>query len=107
MGGRIVEVAPHCAGLKMLFTSLYVSLMLLYWNRAIKSLAKTTFLLISAVLISIGANILRNSLLTILYGTGQNEDKMRSHRGHNDYQEVNPCSLALIFVRVSYFFYFL
>ncbi|NEP39547.1 MAG: cyanoexosortase B, partial [Okeania sp. SIO2H7] len=28
VGGRIVEVAPHCAGLKMLFTSLYVSLML-------------------------------------------------------------------------------
>ena len=29
---RIVEVAPHCAGLKMLFTSLYVSLILLDWT---------------------------------------------------------------------------
>ncbi|NEQ27740.1 MAG: cyanoexosortase B, partial [Microcoleus sp. SIO2G3] len=29
---RIVEVAPYCAGLKMLFTSLYVGLMLSYWT---------------------------------------------------------------------------
>ncbi|NEP83111.1 MAG: cyanoexosortase B, partial [Okeania sp. SIO3B3] len=44
VGERIVEVAPHCAGLKMLFTSLYVSLMLLYWTGAIASRAKTIFL---------------------------------------------------------------
>ncbi|NET73752.1 MAG: cyanoexosortase B, partial [Sphaerospermopsis sp. SIO1G2] len=37
VGGRIVEVAPYCAGLKMLFTTLYVSLILLYWTESITS----------------------------------------------------------------------
>ncbi|MCG8364428.1 MAG: cyanoexosortase B, partial [Pseudanabaenales cyanobacterium] len=32
VNGQLVEVAPHCAGLKMLFTSFYVGLMLLYWT---------------------------------------------------------------------------
>ncbi|NES06257.1 MAG: cyanoexosortase B, partial [Okeania sp. SIO2F4] len=73
VGDRIVEVAPHCAGLKMLFTSIYVSLMLLYWTGAIASRAKTTFLLVSTVLVSVSANIVRNTVLTIFHGTGQDE----------------------------------
>ncbi|MDJ0553536.1 MAG: cyanoexosortase B [Microcoleaceae cyanobacterium MO_207.B10] len=71
VGGRIVEVAPHCAGLKMLFTSLYVSLMLLYWTGAIANRGKSIFLLSSAVIVSVSANILRNTLLTIFHGKGQ------------------------------------
>lgn len=70
VGGRIVEVAPHCAGLKMLFTSLYVSLMLLYWSGAWISRQKTTLLLIGAVLVSVIGNIIRNTLLTFFHGTG-------------------------------------
>ena len=101
VGGRIVEVAPHCAGLKMLFTSLYVSLMLLYWNRAIKSLAKTTFLLISAVLISVGANILRNTLLTILYGTGQNEAFHWLHDGWGG-DIYSTCILGLLMIAMNW-----
>ncbi|MCL2930162.1 MAG: cyanoexosortase B [Trichodesmium sp. MAG_R01] len=73
VGGKIVEVAPHCVGLKMLFTSLYFSLMLLYWNGAIGSRIQTTFLLVSAVLLSVSANIFRNTVLTIFHGTGQDE----------------------------------
>ena len=71
VGGRIVEVAPHCAGLKMLFTSLYVSLMLLYWSGAWISRKKSILLLSGAVLISVSANILRNTLLTFFHGTGR------------------------------------
>ncbi|MDJ1184393.1 cyanoexosortase B [Roseofilum casamattae] len=69
-GGRLVEVAPHCAGLKMLFTSLYVALMLLYWTGAIESRRKVILLLVGSVGISVLANIIRNSLLTYFHGTG-------------------------------------
>lgn len=71
VGGRIIEVAPYCAGLKMLFTSLYVALMLLYWTGNIVS-KKATFLLLSGtVVISVITNIVRNTLLTFFYGTGK------------------------------------
>lgn len=70
-GERIVEVAPHCAGLKMLFTSLYVALMLLYWTGALVERTKTVALLIGTVAISVIANIIRNALLTFLHGTGR------------------------------------
>jgi cyanoexosortase B len=71
VGGRIVEVAPHCAGLKMLFTSLYVSLMLLYWTGAWMSRAKTVLLLSGTVIVSVSANIIRNTMLSFFHGTGQ------------------------------------
>ncbi|GAA6616581.1 cyanoexosortase B [Scytonema sp. NUACC26] len=70
-GGRIVEVAPYCAGLKMLFTTLYVGLMLLYWTGALSSRRTTIWFLSTAVVISISANIIRNTLLTFFHGTGQ------------------------------------
>ncbi|MGL5082852.1 MAG: cyanoexosortase B [Microcoleaceae cyanobacterium] len=70
---QIVEVAPHCSGLKMLFTSLYVALMLLYWTGALSSRTKTILFLISSVVISVAANIIRNTLLTLFHGTGQDE----------------------------------
>lgn len=68
---QIVEVAPHCAGLKMLFTSLYVGLMLLYWTGILDSKKMSIFFLVSAGLISVIANIIRNTLLTLFHGTGQ------------------------------------
>ena len=73
VGGRLVEVAPYCAGLKMLFTSLYVALMLLYWTGNLGDRTKTTTLLISAIIISVTANILRNTVLTFFHGTGRDE----------------------------------
>lgn len=66
---RIVEVAPHCAGLKMLFTSLYVSLMLLDWTGVGNSCKKSILFLASTSIISISSNILRNTLLTYFHGT--------------------------------------
>lgn len=71
--GRLVEVAPYCAGLKMLFTSIYVSLMLLYWTDNLKNKTTTLLLLISAIIISVTANILRNTILAFFHGTGRNE----------------------------------
>ncbi|NMG08955.1 cyanoexosortase B [Brasilonema sp. UFV-L1] len=71
VGGRIVEVAPYCAGLKMLFTTIYVGLMLLYWTDALSSGRKSIWFLSVAVLISVVANIVRNTLLSFFHGTGQ------------------------------------
>ena len=71
VGGRIVEVAPYCAGLKMLFTTFYVGLMLLYWTGALSSRRKSIWFLSIAVLMSISANIVRNTLLSFFHGTGQ------------------------------------
>ncbi|MFN6463083.1 MAG: cyanoexosortase B [Nostoc sp. DedVER02] len=71
VGGRIVEVAPYCAGLKMLFTTLYVGLMLLYWTDALSSRRTTISFLALAAIVSTTANIIRNTLLTFFHGTGQ------------------------------------
>lgn len=73
VGGRLVEVAPYCAGLKMLFTSLYVGLMLLYWTGNLSDRRRTSLLLVGAVTISITANIIRNTILTWFHGIGKDE----------------------------------
>ncbi|MEM6503016.1 MAG: cyanoexosortase B [Cyanobacteria bacterium P01_C01_bin.89] len=65
---RTVEVAPHCAGLKMLITSLYVALMLLHLRRKLRSPFHFGLLMSGAVLISVAMNILRNTLLTLFHG---------------------------------------
>ncbi|MEG4344886.1 cyanoexosortase B [Microcoleus sp. A003_D6] len=66
---RIVEVAPHCAGLKMLFTSLYVSLILLDWTGVWSSHKRSILFLASTSILSITSNIFRNTLLTYFHGT--------------------------------------
>ena len=71
VGGRLVEVAPYCAGLKMLFTSLYVTLMLLYWTDNLGDRRKVNLMMIGAVLISVSGNIIRNTILTFFHGTAQ------------------------------------
>lgn len=71
VGGKIVEVAPYCAGLKMLFTTIYVSLMLLYWTGALASRRVTVWFLSMAIVISVIANIIRNTLLSFFHGTGK------------------------------------
>jgi len=71
VGGRLVEVAPYCAGLKMLFTTLYVGIILLYWSGAWVSRKTTIVFLSGAAIISVSANIVRNTLLTFFHGTGQ------------------------------------
>ena len=67
---QMVEVAPHCAGLKMLFTSLYVALMLVYWNEVWRSRLRTGVFLAATVGVSVTGNIIRNALLSYFHGTG-------------------------------------
>jgi cyanoexosortase B len=69
VNGQLVEVAPYCAGLKMLFTSFYVSLMLLHWTGNLTNKKKTSLLLLSALIISVTANIIRNTILAFFHGT--------------------------------------
>lgn len=71
VNGQTVEVAPHCAGLKMLFTSLYVGLMLVYWTGLWTSRLRTGLFFGGTVLISVVGNILRNTFLSYFHGTGQ------------------------------------
>ena len=73
VNGQMVEVAPHCAGLKMLFTSLYVGLMLLYWTGVWKSRLRTSLFLTGTVFVSVAGNIVRNTLLSFFHGAGQSE----------------------------------
>ncbi|MBD2742097.1 cyanoexosortase B [Coleofasciculus sp. FACHB-1120] len=95
VGGRIVEVAPFCAGLKMLFTSLYVTLMLLYWTGAWASRTKTILLVVGAVAISVSGNIVRNTLLTFFHGTGQEKAFDWLHEGWGG-DVYSACMLGLI-----------
>lgn len=67
---HLVEVAPYCAGLKMLFTSLYIGGILLHWTGTWRSRPKLLSFLAGTVLISVFINILRNTILTYLYGMG-------------------------------------
>ena len=101
VGGRIVEVAPHCAGLKMLFTSLYVSLMLLYWTGAIASRAKTICLLLSTVFVSVTANIIRNTVLTVFHGTGQDGAFHWLHEGWGG-DMYSACMLGLLILIMNW-----
>jgi len=68
---RIVEVAPHCSGLKMLFTTIYVALMLLYWTGANESRKTIVVFLMAAMTLSVWTNIFRNTALTFFHGTGR------------------------------------
>ena len=68
-----VEVAPYCAGLKMLFTSLYVALLLLHWTGNINNRGRVITLLTSSILISVTANIIRNTLLAVFHGNGMDQ----------------------------------
>jgi cyanoexosortase B len=95
VGGRIVEVAPYCAGLKMLFTSLYVSLMLLYWTGGLRSRSLSILFLASTVVISVSANIVRNTLLTYFHGTGNEQAFAWLHEGWGG-DVYSACMLGLL-----------
>jgi len=100
VNGQIVEVAPHCAGLKMLFTSLYVGLMLLYWTGLLNSINISIFFLLSAAFLSILANIIRNTLLTLFHGTGQEGLFSWLHEGWGG-DLYSACMLGLLVVLIN------
>ncbi|NEO84539.1 MAG: cyanoexosortase B [Spirulina sp. SIO3F2] len=78
---RLVEVAPYCAGLKMLFTSLYVAVLLLHWTGVARSRFKVGALLTGTVVISVAVNIVRNTILTYLHGMGYDGAFAWTHEG--------------------------
>lgn len=65
---QLVEVAPHCAGLKMLFTSFYMGLILTYWTGLNRSRLRTGLFFVGIVGISVIGNIIRNATLTFFHG---------------------------------------
>lgn len=72
VGNQLVEVAPHCAGLKMLFTSLYTGLILVYWTGLNQSKLRTALFFGGILVISIVGNIVRNTLLSFFHGSDMN-----------------------------------
>ncbi|MFK8182893.1 MAG: cyanoexosortase B [Phormidesmis sp.] len=68
VGEQLVEVAPHCAGLKMLFTSLYMGLILTYWTGLNRSRLRTGLFFVGTIGISVMGNIIRNATLTFFHG---------------------------------------
>lgn len=95
VGGRLVEVAPYCAGLKMLFTVLYVGMMLLYSRGTLVSRKATTVFLLGAVIISVSGNIIRNTVLTFFHGTGQDSAFKWLHDGWGG-DVYSACLLILL-----------
>jgi cyanoexosortase B len=95
VGGRLVEVAPYCAGLKMLFTVLYVGMMLLYSRGTWVSRKATTVFLLGAVIISVSGNIIRNTVLTFFHGTGQDSAFKWLHDGWGG-DVYSACLLILL-----------
>lgn len=68
VSNQLVEVAPHCAGLKMLFTSLYMGLILAYWTGLNRSRLRTGLFFVGIVGISVAGNIIRNATLAFFHG---------------------------------------
>jgi cyanoexosortase B len=68
---RAVEVAPHCAGLKMLLTCWYVGLMVVYWSGSGREWSRLALFLGGTTAISVLMNVVRNTILAYLHGTGQ------------------------------------
>jgi len=65
---QLVEVAPHCAGLKMLFTSLYMGLILTVWTGLNRSRLRTFLFFVGIICVSVIGNIIRNATLTYFHG---------------------------------------
>jgi cyanoexosortase B len=101
VGGRIVEVAPYCAGVKMLFTTVYVGLILLYWTDTLSSRSITFSFLSITMIISITANIIRNTLLTLFHGTGQEGAFAWLHEGWGG-DLYSGCMLLLLIPLLNY-----
>ena len=98
MNQRLVEVAPHCAGLKMLFTSLYIGLVLTYWTGVYRSKLRTSVFFVGIVLVSVIGNIIRNTILTFFHGNSMSEAFHWLHEswGGDVYSAVMLGALVLI-----------
>jgi cyanoexosortase B len=98
MNQRLVEVAPHCAGLKMLFTSLYMGLVLTYWTAIYRSKLRTCVFFVGIISVSVIGNILRNTILAFFHGNSMSEAFHWLHEswGGDVYSAVMLGALVLI-----------
>lgn len=98
MNQQLVEVAPHCAGLKMLFTSLYMGLILTYWTDLYRSKLRTGLFFVGIISVSVIGNILRNTILTFFHGHSMTEAFHWLHEswGGDVYSAVMLGALVLI-----------
>jgi cyanoexosortase B len=71
VNNQVVEIAPYCAGLKLLFTGLYAGLIVLYITEGWRLRFKAALFLLGIVAMTAIANILRNTMLAYLHGTEQ------------------------------------
>lgn len=95
VGGRVVEVGAYCAGLKMLFNSFYLSLMLLYWSGAWISRKTTILFLAGTLILSIISSIVRNTLLICFHVTGHDTAFEWLHEGSGGHI-FSACILVLL-----------
>lgn len=95
VGGRVVEVGAYCAGLKMLFNSFYLALMLLYWSDAWTSRRTTILFLSGTLILSIIASIFRNTMLIFFHVTGQDSAFEWLHQGVGGHI-YSACLLVLL-----------
>ncbi|HEY9688551.1 MAG TPA: cyanoexosortase B [Coleofasciculaceae cyanobacterium] len=102
---RAVEVAPHCAGLKMLLTCWYVGLMLIYWSGTVRAKSPLVLFLVGTTAISVAMNIVRNTILAYLHGTGQDGmfDFMHEGTGGDLYSAVMLMAVVLWFRAIERF----
>ena len=102
---RAVEVAPHCAGLKMLLTCWYVGLMLIYWSGTVRAKAQLALFFVGATAISVVMNIARNTILAYLHGTGQDGmfEFMHEGTGGDLYSAVMLMGVVLWFRAIERF----
>lgn len=98
MNQQLVEVAPHCAGLKILFTSLYMGLVLTYWTGIYHSRLRTSIFFVGIIVVSVVGNIIRNTILTFFHGNSMTEAFHWLHEswGGDVYSAVMLGSLVLI-----------
>jgi cyanoexosortase B len=106
INGQHVEVAPYCAGLKMLFTSLYVALLLLHWSGTWRVRSIVLWLLGLTALISITGNIIRNTILTYFHGSGHTAAFQWLHEGWGGdmYSAMTLGLLVFVLNHLEYWF---
>ena len=96
VGGRVVEIGAYCSGLKLLFNTFYLGLVLLYWSGAWNSRKTTMLFLLGTGILGIIASIVRNTLLVGLHVTGHDSAFEWLHQGSGGHVYSACCMVLLV-----------
>jgi cyanoexosortase B len=101
---RLVEIAPHCAGLKLLFTNLYVGLILAHWRNLWASSTRIVLFFGGVLGISMIANLTRSTLLSYWHGTDRTAlfDWLHAGWGGDVYSALTLLALAGFGILISW-----